>query len=119
MKMKLTLFFTLLLVGCSSSQRVLDRTDSQKDYEKKEAINQERSLARSEIKMKITSLGSKIRAIDSQIANQRQVVKTWEAKTEVASSEAMVANAKVRIENLEREREILVEEQNGWKEKLE
>ncbi|MGZ3695292.1 MAG: hypothetical protein ACXWQO_14335 [Bdellovibrionota bacterium] len=116
--MKLLALFALLLVGCSS-HKPLDRTESQKEYARKEESTQEHSLARSEIKMKISSTGSKIRAIDSQIATQRHVITTWEGKKEVASWEAMVANANARIDNLEKEKAALIDEQNDWKEKLE
>jgi hypothetical protein len=117
---KYLLLFSLLLAGCAHSKPSYeDRTDSNQEYAKEEAKNQERSLKHSEIRARVNSLGSRIKAIDAQIENQRQVIANWEDQSEVASSEAMIANAKLRIGQLQRERADLANEREKWKEKLE
>lgn len=111
-------FLPLLMIFAGCSGKPLDRTKSQERYSEREAVNQEKSLRRSEVMAKIHAYDSQISSIDGQVKNQKQLIRKWEKLPGVASSEAMIANARLRLETLAREREELVRQQEEWKEKL-
>lgn len=75
-------------------------------------------MERSELITRLAALDSQIGAIDAQIRTQEGVIRHWESQSDVASSGAMIANARLRIEQLQREREALVIERNNWNQKL-
>lgn len=99
--------FTLLLLSACASHKPLDRTESQKEYEREEAVNQQKSMSRSELMAKIKAIDSQIASTDSQIKTQKNVIRQWQGKEEVASSRAMIDNANVRIRHLKAERDAL------------
>ena len=108
----ITLLF-LLLVGCASQkkQEVYDRTEDQEEYAEKEQENLRKSLSRSEIKALAHAMNSRIKAVEQQIQVQNDLIKKWETqKDQVASAEAMIENAKLRIQYLEKERAALIKE---------
>ncbi len=49
-----------------------------------------------------------MRAIDSQIVNQRAVIAHWKELPNVASSQAMIANARQRLKQLDAEKSELM-----------
>ena len=109
---------TILLLSACSSSRPIDRTETQKEYEKEEAKNQERSMERSELITRVSALNSQIAAIASQIDNQNLVISNYSDQPEIASSQAMIDNAKVRIKHLNLEKAQLIQERDQVKAKL-
>lgn len=97
----------LFLAACASTPKKFDRTDQQKEYVQEEAKNQARSLTRSEWMARASALNSQIKSIDSQIQNQRNLIKRWKEQPDVASSQAMIENANIRIRHLKEERALL------------
>lgn len=98
----------LFLFSACATTKPIDRADQAEEYASEEVANQERSLERSEWMSRAKAIESQITAIDSQIRNQQNLIAQWREKTEVASSRAMIDNAKVRIRHLQEERERLV-----------
>jgi len=98
----------LFVFSACATTKPIDRSDQAEEYAEEEAANQARSLERSESMSKVKALDSQISAIDSQIENQENVITRWREQSEVASSRAMIDNAKVRIRHLKEERERLV-----------
>lgn len=111
--MKISLFVVLLLAACASQEKkeIYDRTEDQAEYAEKEQENLKKSLSKSEVKALARAMDTRIKAVDQQIQVQRDLIKKWEAqKEEVASAEAMIENANLRIGFLEKERAALVKE---------
>lgn len=106
--MKYLLLLSLFFAGCSSAP--LDREAAQKKYEVSEETNRRRSLNRSEVKTRLAATDLQIGAIESQIASQRSVIAQYEELSDVASSQAMIDNAKARIVQLEAEKAELVQQ---------
>lgn len=107
MKYLFALACVFIFSACATTKPI-DRADQAEEYAEEEAANQARSLERSEGMSKVKALDSQIAAIDSQIKNQKNVIARWKGQPEVASSRAMIENAKVRIRHLKEERERLV-----------
>jgi len=105
----LILALSFALASCASNPA--DRTESNKEYAEQEEKNQSASLTRSELIAKLAALESKIKATNSQIKNQRDLIKRWESQG-LPSSRAMMENAKLRIDQLMEERRELVQERN-------
>jgi chromosome segregation ATPase len=106
---KYLLVLALTLSACASNP--LDRTESNEEYARQEEENQQASLTRSELSGKLGALESKIKATDSQMKNQRNLIKRWESQS-LPSSRAMTENAKLRLEQLAKERAELVKERD-------
>jgi peptidoglycan hydrolase CwlO-like protein len=112
-------FACVFVFSACATTKPIDRSDQAEEYTTEEAANQERSLERSEQMSKVKALDSQISAIDSQIKNQQNVIAQWRKQPEVASSRAMIDNAKVRIRHLKEERERLVAIRKEAEEELE
>jgi hypothetical protein len=117
--MKFLLLFCLFALSACATTKPLDRSEQAEEYAEEESENQARSLERSEGMSKVKALDSQIAAIDSQIKTQQNVIANWRKQPEVASSRAMIDNAKVRIRHLREERERLVAIRKESEEELE
>lgn len=109
----------LFIFSACATTKPIDRADQAEEYAEEEAENQARSLERSEWMSRVKALDSQISSIDSQIKNQQNVIAQWRKQPEVASSRAMIENAKVRIRHLKEERERLVAIRKEAEEELE
>lgn len=109
----------LFVFSACATTKPIDRADQAEEYAEEEAANQARSLERSEWMSKAKALDSQISSIDSQIKNQQNVIAQWRKQPEVASSRAMIDNAKVRIRHLKEERDRLVAIRKEAEEELE
>jgi len=107
-----------LLFSCAGSKPAY-RADSQKEYEKEEAVNQERSLNRSELITRRKALDLQISAVGAQIATQENLIRRWDQQEEETRSQGMIDNAKVRIRHLKQEQSSLVKERESLVEQLE
>jgi hypothetical protein len=111
--MKFIFVFVLFLAACASQEKkeIYDRTEDQEEYAEKEQENLKKSLSKSEVKALARAMDTRIKAVDQQIQVQKDLIKKWEAqKEQVASAEAMIENANLRIGFLEKERAVLVQE---------
>lgn len=117
--MKYFLLGCLFVFSACATTKPIDRAEQAEEYAEEEAQNQARSLERSEGMSKVKALDSQIAAIDSQIKNQQNVIANWRKQPDIASSRAMIDNAKVRIRHLNEERERLVAIRKEAEEELE
>lgn len=108
--MNLLLIFAFLFLGACAS-RPATRTEAQTNYLEAEESVQERSRARADHAGRAAALALQIRAIDSQIDNQRLVISRWRAMPEVPSGPAMIKNAQLRLRQLNAEKEELLRRQ--------
>ncbi len=110
-RISLLVFFFAASCASQEKKEIYDRTEDQEEYAEKEQENLKKSLSKSEIKALAHALKSRIKAVDQQIQVQNDLVKKWESqKDQVASAEAMIENAKLRIHYLEKERAALIKE---------
>ena len=114
--MRYFLAFCLVIVACAANPS--DREASRKEYEAEEAVNQKRSLTRSEMMAKVKALNARVGALDAQIKIQQDLITRYKGQEEVASSQAMIDNAKVRIRQLQKERNQVAEEREAAQEEL-
>jgi hypothetical protein len=106
--------FIFLLASCASQVKYPDKNKNQKEYSKQEQINLEKSLYKSEVMALLKAMDSRINAVNSQINTQQNIIKRYEAEN-LASSEAMIENAKIRILQLEEEKASLAAEKEKIK----
>jgi len=107
------IIFLLPLFLSSCAHRYAPRSEADSNYAHVEKESSRYSAERVDHASRAAAMALKIRALDSQIANQRVVIERWEANSEVPSAPAMIRNARARIDGLNSEKTALLEGQRA------